>query len=104
MWQLLVYQVGVDSSQMRFLEFMELTAASKIKLLMSRSSEETFVKDFKAYLMPFLDVMGRKNFQRRQELLHKFMVEIARTDLTCVLKLLEKCSTEVNLVFLVKLL
>ena len=37
-----------------------------------------------------------KNFSRRQDLLHKFRVEIAKTDLICVLKLLEQCSPEVS--------
>ena len=94
-WRVLVYEVGVDS-KMRASDFMELTASSKIKLLMSKSSEETFVKDFKTHLMPFLRNIGKKNFSRRQDLLHKFMVEIAKTDLICVLKLLEQCSPEVS--------
>ena len=93
-WKLLVYDVGIDS-KMTAKNFMELSESSKIKLLMSKTSDETFVNDFKLYLFPYLRNIGKKDYKKRQELLHEFLVEIAKTDLTCCLKLLEKCSPEV---------
>ena len=99
--QVVVYGVGVDS-RMTAKEFMKLSDASKLKLLMSKSSEETFVKDFEKFLLPFLKNIGRVDYQKRQELLHEFLVEIAKTDLTCCWALFKKCSPEVCLLFLTK--
>ena len=97
-WETLVYKVGVDS-QMTAKDFIALPDESKIRLLMSKSIDETFVKDFQTFLLPFLQRIGKKNFGKRQQLLHDFLVDIARADLTCCLKLFMKSSPEVGIFF-----
>ena len=88
----LTYDINVDS-HLSLEEFLTLTHLSKLKLLMSKSTEETFVHDYKRFLLPYLK---KRSPNSKQKLQHQFIVDIAKSDLTCCLRLFEKCTPDVS--------
>ena len=91
--KILTYKINIDSP-LTLKHFRELEELSKIRLLMSKTTDERFIRDYKLYLMPYLNKI--KKPKERQKLLHEFIIDIARTDLTCCLKLLERCVPSVS--------
>ncbi|XP_057309196.1 NBAS subunit of NRZ tethering complex-like [Hydractinia symbiolongicarpus] len=90
----LVYDVVINKS-IHVTDFFEMDDLSKMKLLMSKTTETTFIADFKTYLRPYLASVSRKSYKKKQELLHRFMTDIAKSDLSCCLKLFQQCSPEI---------
>ena len=91
--KILTYKINIDSP-LTLKHFRELEELSKIRLLMSKTTDERFIRDYKLYLMPYLNKI--KKPKERQKLLHEFIIDTARTDLTCCLKLLERCVPSVS--------
>ena len=91
--KILTYKINIDSP-LTLKHFRELEELSKIRLLMSKTTDERFIKDYKLYLMPYLNKI--KKPKERQKLLHEFIIDLARTDLTCCLKLFERCVPSVS--------
>ena len=94
--KVLVYDVNIDNN-LTLKEIIDLPHLSKMKLLMSKTSDESFIQDFKELLNPYLLKVEKKNGKEsRQRLTHQFMVDIAISDLTCCLKLIQNSSPEVR--------
>uniref|UniRef100_T2MK53 Neuroblastoma-amplified sequence n=1 Tax=Hydra vulgaris TaxID=6087 RepID=T2MK53_HYDVU len=90
--RVLVYEVNIDND-LALKEIIDLPHISKMKLLMTKTTDESFISDYKALLNPYLQKVEKKNGKvTRQKLIHQFMTDIAVSDLTCCLKLVQNST------------
>ncbi|XP_065652198.1 NBAS subunit of NRZ tethering complex isoform X2 [Hydra vulgaris] len=90
--RVLVYEVNIDND-LALKEIIDLPHISKMKLLMTKTTDESFISDYKALLNPYLQKVEKKNGKlTRQKLVHQFMIDIAVSDLTCCLKLVQNST------------
>ncbi|CAB4022273.1 Neuroblastoma-amplified sequence, partial [Paramuricea clavata] len=76
--------------------FENLTNLEKMKLLVAKSSEQSFVKDFKKWVVPFLDRVEKRTRGSKAKLIQQYMTETSKTDLTFSLKILQQSSAELT--------
>ncbi|XP_013421684.1 neuroblastoma-amplified sequence [Lingula anatina] len=79
--ELLVYDAHVDDS-VTFDQFKKMTDIEKLRLLMSKSSEEMYEKNLKKWMLPFLKRCDRQKPGSTRELLEDYLVTMAKDDLT----------------------
>ena len=91
----LTYEVNIDFS-LGLKELMSMDHLAKLKLLMSKCMEEHFVRDLKKFVMPYLDKIGVKSMAKKNKLLKEFLIDIAKSDLTCCFKLFQASQPSVS--------
>jgi len=85
----LAYEVNVEPA-IGLGEFEKLTDLEKLRLLMSKSIEETFVQDYRKWASRFMTFVGKTNPESQWKLLKRYLTDVAKSDLAFPLKIFEK--------------
>ncbi|XP_069137324.1 NBAS subunit of NRZ tethering complex-like [Argopecten irradians] len=92
--EMLVYDCHIEDT-VTFESVTKMADYEKLELIMSKSTEEMYVKNLHRWLVPFLMQCERQNQGAYNTLLRDYIVTMAKTDLSLVLKVFE--SSKVNL-------
>ncbi|XP_031558111.1 neuroblastoma-amplified sequence-like isoform X2 [Actinia tenebrosa] len=77
-------------------DFQTMTDLEKLRMILAKSSQVHFVKDFKRWALPFLNRMDKRNAGSENRLIHQYLTDIAKFDLTYVLKVFQNSTTELK--------
>ncbi|CAH3196515.1 unnamed protein product, partial [Porites evermanni] len=61
-----------------------------------KSTEKSFIGDFKRWVLPFLHRLGKRKKKSQINLIHQYLIDVAKTDLTYVLKVFQNSTPEVK--------
>ncbi|XP_028411208.1 LOW QUALITY PROTEIN: neuroblastoma-amplified sequence-like [Dendronephthya gigantea] len=89
----LVYECQTDAS-VDLKSFQNLNNLEKMRLLLSKSTEKSFIRNFKEWAVPFLDRLEKRNRGSKTKLIQQYMIETAKMDLTFPLKILQQSASE----------
>ncbi|XP_067139001.1 NBAS subunit of NRZ tethering complex-like [Centruroides vittatus] len=89
----LVYECHVDKP-LSFQELENMSDNDRLQLLMSMSTESTFIKDVKQWLLPFLQCCNKYKPGSHKELLREYLVKLATEELTNCLKIFESSRVD----------
>ncbi|XP_033750641.1 neuroblastoma-amplified sequence-like [Pecten maximus] len=92
--EMLVYDCHIEDT-LTFEAVTKMADYEKLELIMSKSTEEMYVKNLHRWLVPFLMQCERQNAGSYNTLLRDYIVTMAKTDLSLVLKVFE--SSKANL-------
>ncbi|XP_060067245.1 NBAS subunit of NRZ tethering complex-like [Ylistrum balloti] len=92
--EMLVYDCHLEET-VTFEAVTKMADYEKLELIMSKSTEEMYVKNLHRWLVPFLMQCERQNDGSYNTLLRDYIVTMAKTDLSLVLKVFE--SSKINL-------
>eukprot|EP00794_Sanderia_malayensis_P009896 gene9896-10909_t len=84
----LAYEVGIDPA-VSLVDFEKLSDIAKLKLLLSKSKVESFIGDFNSWGKPFLEQVGKSSLAKQWKLLHRYVIDAAKADLSFPLKIFE---------------
>ncbi|KAM3855647.1 NBAS subunit of NRZ tethering complex isoform 2-T2 [Vipera latastei] len=84
----LVYETGCDIT-LKLKELQQMENLEKLRLLMSNSSEDRYVKNAYQWMVPFLHRCENESPGVANELLREYLVTLAKEDLTFPLKIFE---------------
>ncbi|XP_039190737.1 neuroblastoma-amplified sequence isoform X2 [Crotalus tigris] len=84
----LVYETGCDIT-LKLKELQQMENIEKLRLLMSNSSEDRYVKNAYQWMVPFLHRCENESPGIANELLREYLVTLAKEDLTFPLKIFE---------------
>ncbi|XP_047117537.1 NBAS subunit of NRZ tethering complex-like isoform X2 [Schistocerca piceifrons] len=90
----LVYEINLVGANLSNLK--SLSDFEKAKLLMSKTSEETFVNDIKHLLLPFLERCEKQSEGIKMKLLGEYLVDVSSDNLKLPYKLFEYLLMEPN--------
>ncbi|KAM7430043.1 hypothetical protein ABFA07_019200 [Porites harrisoni] len=76
--------------------FQSMTELEKLRMLLRKSTEESFIGDFKRWVLPFLHRLGKRKKKSQINLIHQYLIDVAKTDLTYVLKVFQNSTPEVK--------
>ncbi|KAJ7341060.1 hypothetical protein JRQ81_004751, partial [Phrynocephalus forsythii] len=84
----LVYETGCDIT-LSLKELQQMKDIEKLRLLMSNSTEDKYVKDAYQWMVPFLHRCEKESMGTANKLLKEYLVTLAKGDLTFPLKIFE---------------
>ncbi|XP_046551537.1 LOW QUALITY PROTEIN: neuroblastoma-amplified sequence-like [Haliotis rubra] len=93
--EMLVYECGVDDN-LTFKDLQQMADYDKLELIMSKSSEEMYVKNLRRWMVPFLKQCERREAGSYNTLLHDYIITKAKTDLSLVVKIFETSKAGVS--------
>nr|CAD7398642.1 unnamed protein product [Timema cristinae] len=88
----LVYSVNLEHMTLAALQ--KLSELDKVKLLMSKTTESTFVTDLRQILLPYLTRCDNRSPGSRIRLLREYLVDVSARDLALPLKLFQALRDE----------
>ncbi|XP_048583516.1 NBAS subunit of NRZ tethering complex isoform X2 [Nematostella vectensis] len=91
----LIYECKADVT-LGLDQFQQMTDLDKLRMLLSKSSEVCFVGDFKRWATPFLQRVNKCKPGSQTSLLRQYLTDIAKTDLTYVLKVFQNSTPELK--------
>ncbi|XP_021365609.1 neuroblastoma-amplified sequence-like [Mizuhopecten yessoensis] len=86
--EMLVYECHIEDT-VTFEAVTKMADYEKLELIMSKSTEEMYLKNLHRWLVPFLTQCDRQNAGAFNTLLRDYIVTMAKTDLSLVLKVFE---------------
>ncbi|XP_026530082.1 neuroblastoma-amplified sequence [Notechis scutatus] len=84
----LVYETGCDIT-LKLKDLQQMENIEKLRLLMSKSSEDRYVKNAYQWMVPFLHRCENESPGIANELLREYLVTLAKEDMTFPLKIFE---------------
>nr|CAD7430441.1 unnamed protein product [Timema monikensis] len=93
----LVYSVNLEHMTLAALQ--KLSELDKVKLLMSKTTESTFVTDLRQILLPYLTRCDNRSPGSRIRLLREYLVDVSARDLALPLKLFQALRDEEDDIF-----
>ncbi|XP_022807104.1 neuroblastoma-amplified sequence-like isoform X1 [Stylophora pistillata] len=93
--EVLIYESCADV-YLNLESFQSMNELEKLRMLLKKSTEESFIVDFKSWVLPFLQRLRRRKKKSQVNLIHHYLTDIAKTDLTYVLKIFQNSTPEIK--------